>query len=167
MVILWVYLITLFMSKTIDDFQNFFDKDKQKETFLLCKAINKSIQIIQSSFKTENISYNGYLNELQHVILVILNNARDILISEATINPEISINLESTQDGVFIKICDNAGGIKTEVIERIFEPYYTTKHKSQGRGLGLYISKMIIEDSFDGELNAHNSNNGACFIIKI
>lgn len=169
--------LTKYMSKTIDDFKNFFDEDKEKETYLLSDTLAKSIKIIKSTLVAyninietkfdENITLCGYPNELQHVILVILNNAKDVLITKKIQDPKITITTNRTTEHSVLKISDNAGGITSEIIEKIFEPYYTTKHKSQGAGLGLYISKMIIEDSSDGELYVKNNDNGACFTIKL
>ncbi|RLA72049.1 MAG: histidine kinase, partial [Epsilonproteobacteria bacterium] len=119
-----------------------------------------------SGIKTEHSSY-GLPNELQQVFLVILNNAIDILVSKKISNPKITIDIEQVDGCSVIKIKDNAGGMSTEIQEKIFEPYYTTKHKSQGTGLGLYISKIIVEDSLGGTLKVQTNATGACFIIKL
>jgi len=169
--------LTQYMSKTINDFRNFFDENKPQEEFPLSDAVDKSINIIQSSLTShkinlkrnfdESIVLNGYPNELQQVVLVILNNAKDVLISESIKNPQIILKTYATLTDVMIEISDNAGGLKEEIIEKIFEPYYSTKGKSQGTGLGLYISKMIIEDSFLGELYAKSSQEETIFTVKL
>ena len=166
--------LTMYMSKTISDFRNFYDTDKDKESFMLQVCIDEAVSIVSSSLKSNNIelllsgSSNqacyGYPSELKQVIVVLLNNARDVLIlkkvQKAKIVISISVNLT-------IKICDNGGGVDSKIVQRIFEPYFTTKHKSQGTGLGLYIAKLIVEDSLGGKLSVNNSHDGACFNIGL
>ena len=169
--------LTKYMSKTIDDFQSFFKPDKKKETFILQEVLQKSIQIIQGSLVSKNIElntklnqdykYNGFPHELQHVIIIVINNAIDALIDKEIKNPKITIEFQEDSEHYHIFICDNANGINEEIIDKIFEPYFTTKHKSQGTGLGLYVSKMIIEDGMGGELNVKNKNGGVCFNISL
>jgi len=166
---------TKYMSNTIDDFQNFFDNDKKLEEFRLVDIIEKSISIVHTKIGEINIEFNvdknlilsGYPRYLQQVIVVIINNAKDALLSNGVLVPKITIDAIGIDDIYIIQICDNAKGIKEKNINRIFEPYFTTKHKSQGRGLGLYISKMIIEDGMNGELLVANNKYGACFTMKL
>lgn len=169
--------LTTYMSKTIDDFKNFFDKHKQREVFSLKEVIEKSISILKGSLKSHNIEIDidlddefksyGYPSELQQVIVSILNNAKEALISKSVSYPEIYVRVDRIDEYNNIYICDNAGGIDGEIIDKIFEPYFTTKYKSQGTGLGLYISKLIIEESLGGELGVKNVVDGACFHITI
>jgi len=100
-------------------------------------------------------------------LLAILNNAIDALVGNNIQNSKIEINVKRDAGYNYIIICDNGGGIGEEEKEKIFEPYYTTKHKTQGTGLGLYISKVIVEDSLGGYLSVEDSSDGACFIIKL
>jgi signal transduction histidine kinase len=164
-----------FMSKTIDDFRNFFKPDKEKKIFSPKKSIEKSLSLISSSLENNHINIklnfkeekeiDGYENEFSQVILNILSNAKDILIEKQIKNPEISIQIDIFENNSRIQICDNAGGIDLTPIEKIFEPYVSTKHASSGTGIGLYMSKNIIEKSMNGSLNVLNNDKGACFII--
>jgi len=165
------------MSNTIDDFKNFYSQDKKKELFSFSKIIEDSLKIVKNSLHShyidvkveieENYTCIGYPNELQQVIVVILSNAKDILVSRETPDPEILISVKKNSQDYVISICDNAGGIEEENIDKIFEPYFTTKHKTQGTGLGLYMSKMIIEDGLRGVLSVENKERGACFVITL
>ena len=169
--------LTEYMSKTINDFQNFFNPNKKKENFSLRQAIEKSLFIVKGSLASSYIEVvtdidkvfmiDGYENELQQVIVVILNNARDALKSRDIANPKININTKKMDDYYIIEICDNAGGVDSSIIEKIFEPYFTTKHQSRGTGLGLYMSKMIIEDGLKGKLLVENKGKGSCFKILL
>jgi len=169
--------LTQYMSKTINDFQNFFSPDKELEQFSIKNAIDNSLSIVSSSLSSigvrviadVNITFKAiaYKNELQQVIVVILNNAKDAFSQVNTDNKMISIDVKNEKDFYSIYICDNAGGIKEDMVEKVFEPYFTTKHKSQGTGLGLYISKMIIEDGMKGHLSVENKDDGACFKISL
>jgi len=166
---------TKYMSNTIDDFQNFFDNDKKVEKFHIADIIKKSISIVNTKNSNTSIEVSvnknliilGYPRYLQQVIVVIINNAKDALLLNGIKKPTIAIDVIERNSICTIQICDNAKGIEEKNIHRIFEPYFTTKHKSQGRGLGLYISKMIIEDGMNGELLVANNKSGACFTIKI
>ena len=169
--------LTKYMSHTIEDFKNFFDKTKEKSDFNLKEIIDKSLQVLSGRIEDHKISiiwkvtqkykYKGYPSELQQAIIILLNNAIDVIVHKEIKNGEISIDIESLNDEYIITINDNAGGINKSLQEKIFEPYYTTKHKSQGTGLGLYISKLIIEDSLNGCLNMQNNSKGACFFISL
>ena len=169
--------LTEYMSRTIDDFKNFYAQDKYKEEFILQDLVKKSIFIVQGVLDSHDIettlnldeefSYRGYKNELQQVLVVLLNNAKDALVSQNILEPKIEIKCKKFTNHYSIEVCDNAGGVNDEIIERIFEPYFSTKDKKQGVGLGLYISKKIIEDSLNGELSVRNSKRGACFKINL
>ncbi len=172
-----IELVTIYMSQTINDFKSFFDKDKVKDDFNLKDIVNSSLAIIKGSLShnaikqqlslEDDVVLHGYPSELQQVLLVLINNAKDVLVSREIQNPMISITLAKNDDRVEITVCDNAGGIDEDIIEKVFEPYFTTKHKSQGTGLGLYISKMIIEDGASGKLSVENKEDGACFSISL
>lgn len=169
--------ITKYMSNTIDDFKNFFDQNKTKETVIVEDIIKKSIEVLKGRIEIHDIkmkvdyatAYELYThaNELQQVILIIFNNAIDILVTNEISRPQVMVNIEKDKDNIVITICDNAGGIKEKEINKVFEPYYTTKYKAKGTGLGLYISKIIIEDSLLGELKVENTSSGACFHIRL
>jgi len=165
------------MSQTIADFQNFFRPDKKIEEFEIYDTIKHSLSIVEGSLKrsdieivlnsSENIKVYGYKNEFSQVILNLINNAKDALNQNRLIDKRIEIDIKKEDDFVLIDVIDNGGGIKDNIIDKIFEPYFTTKHSSQGTGLGLYMSKMIIEQSMQGFLEAKNHTNGAKFTIKL
>jgi len=169
--------LTIYMSKTITDFRNFYDNDKKKQEFILNEIIKDAMNIVKGTLQyhsinvklnyNENYNCYGYPNELQQVVVVILNNAKDALISSSTLSAEITIMLTKEDGYNIIEISDNAGGIEESIVEKIFEPYFTTKHKSQGTGLGLYIAKVIVEESLNGDLSMHNKSDGAHFKIKL
>jgi signal transduction histidine kinase len=169
--------ITNYMSSTIDDFRDFFHPEKSKETFSLKDAFDNSMLILKGSFKSHHIKIefeidrylevHTFLKELEHVIVIILNNAKEALIHNSIKNPLIKVCGFKKQEHIVIEISDNAKGIKAEHIEKIFDPYFTTKHKSQNTGLGLYMAKMIVEKTLEGVLSVQNRPNGACFCISI
>ena len=166
------------MSTTIDDFRNFFSPTKEKEHFIVSDAIGESIKFVQDSFDDGNVTLinktqeratqmYSYKNELMQVLMILLNNSRDAVISKKVENPEVIVNFIEEEDLLKICIQDNGGGIKEDIIDRIFEPYFTTKFKSDGTGVGLYMSKMIVEDSIGGKLVLENYNNGVLASLTI
>ena len=169
--------LTAYMSQTINDFQNFFKPQGDKEIFSIEKACRDAYHIIESSLKYHNIEIDfnvrqdtnilGYKNEFSQVILNILSNAKDIIIERKIENPKIDVEIKEGDIYSIIKISDNAGGIKEDVLDKIFDPYFTTRHKTQGTGIGLYMAKNIIERSMSGFINVKNINNGALFTIKV
>ena len=169
--------MTTYMSKTIDDFKNFFDPNKQKNRFKIKNAIEKSFDILKGLTNLHHIKViidiekdlecDGHLEELQQVILIILNNAIDALIINKISSPEITFKAYTKETDIIISIEDNALGIKDKHLNMIFEPYFTTKLKTQGTGIGLYMAKMIIESGLEGNLSVKNTLNGSCFTIQI
>src|SRR5574344_1965658 len=169
--------LTSYISQTINDFQNFFIPQKEKEIFSIEKACKDAYNIIDSSLKYHNIEINfnikedtnilGYKNEFSQVILNILSNAKDILIERKIENPKIDIEVKNGDNYSIIKIHDNAGGVKDDILDKIFDPYFTTRHKTQGTGIGLYMAKNIIERNMSGFINVKNIENGALFTIKV
>lgn len=176
---------TQYLSNTIDDFRNFFKPTKEKEIFFLDDTIDKSFVLIGTQLKDNNIKIIknishieifGFENELVQTLLNIFNNARHELIKMDKNKARlIFIDCVTKEKQVFIKVKDNAGGIPDSIISRIFEPYYTTKEKSQGTGIGLYMSQEIISKHFHGKLTVknqsytyeENSYVGAEFIITL
>ncbi len=166
--------ITNYMSNTIEDFRNFFATDKEKEEFKLSEQINSSLNIISSSLKNNDIMLDiivkknptiyGYKNEYTQVLINIINNAKDVLIERKIKNPKIIIMIDETKKDVITSIEDNAGGIKVDPIENIFKPFFTYEKKA-GTGIGLFMSKLIIENNMSGRLWAENKKNGAIFKI--
>jgi len=165
------------MSATIDDFRNFFKVNKVKQNFCINEAIMNTSLLLESSLVHHNIKLNiksdneinhlGYQNELEQVLLNIINNSKDALIEKSTQNPTIAIKLLSNDNVIDIVVSDNAGGIPSSIIEKIFEPYFTTKEQGKGTGIGLYMSKMIIETNMNGILKVKNIKDGACFTIQL
>ncbi len=165
-----------FMSNTIDDFRNFFSSGKSKEKYNISVPIEKTKRLLKGSLKKYNIALNidikddftlnGYPNEIAQALLNIISNAKDILIERQIDNPAINITAYSTKDTNIITIEDNAGGIKTTPIDKIFEPYFSTKHASVGTGIGLYMTKMIIEKNNNAIICVDNTHLGAIFTIK-
>ncbi|MFW3411363.1 ATP-binding protein [Aliarcobacter butzleri] len=169
--------LTSYMSKTISDFKNFFNPNKKKTIFNVEEAIQKANDILKGLMSSHHIQIeiniekdlkiNSYLGELQQVILIIINNAIDAFIHMNIHFPKILINAYTDNESLVIHIEDNALGINSDLLDKIFEPYFTTKHKAQGTGLGLYIAKLVVENSLLGFLSVENKQNGACFTIKI
>ena len=160
-----------FMSQTIDDFRNFFRVDKVKETFGVQKAIEETLSIQEASLVKYNIvtkvtgedfTIHGFRSEFQQVILNIITNAAYELKNAPVEQATIHIILKEHT----ISIIDNAKGIHKEIMDRIFEPYFTTKEQGEGTGIGLYMSKVIIEENMGGTLSAVNlKEGGASFTI--
>ena len=160
----------LFMSKTIDDFRNFFKIDKAKKEFSVLDAITETLSLQSAQFKNCNICVEvkgedqrlySFRGEFQQVILNIINNAKDAILGAKREEGKIDIVLEPKS----ITIEDNGGGIKAEILDRIFEPYFTTKDQGEGTGIGLYMSKMIVEKNMGWRLESCNTENGAKFTI--
>ena len=163
------------LSNTIDDFRNFFSNDKEVISFNVNEAINKALSLVTSKLKNrdiqiikskDEITVLGLKNEFIQVILNIINNAIDAFETLKDSDKYIFINSYKENENLILTIKDNAGGIKEEIINRIFEPYFTTKHKSQGTGIGLYMSLEIIKKHMHGELLVSNKeyiyNNNKC-----
>jgi len=165
------------MSETINDFRNFFQPNKEKEIFYLNRAIESSIRFISDVYgqhkikilhcTNADIEITSYKNELIQVLLNIFNNSKDAIVENRIKNPIVTVTTVQSEKEVIITIQDNAGGIDPDILERIFEPYFTTKFQSHGTGIGLYMSKMIIEKSMGGLLISENRDGGLLTTIKI
>lgn len=167
-----------YMSQTIDDFRHFFEPNSQKESFRVEAYIQSAVNIIQASLTyagielrlmcpKEPIYVMGYPSEFAQVILNLLDNAKDVLIEREVVFPKISIEIKVTDNRVMVMVGDNAGGIPLEIIDAIFDIYFTTKRKKGGSGLGLYMSKLIIERKGMGKLSVKNGEEGAIFSISL
>ncbi len=168
---------TRFLSETIDTFRDFIKERKEFKKVILQERIKRTLHIENATFNhyyinlIDNINYSKpiYVNlivgELTQVLINILNNAKDVLIKNQIANPWIKIDLEHNEGKAIITIEDNAGGIPENILPHIFEPYFTTKHQSQGTGLGLYMSYKIVVENLKGELYVKNSQSGAKFFI--
>ncbi len=164
------------MSNTIDDFTNFFRPNKEKEYFKIAHSINESLSILEQLLKKEMVSVKvdievievfGIANELSQVLINLLKNSIDAFVGNSILIREISIKVKRDGEFASIEFKDNAGGVKVKNLYKIFEPYYTTKHKSQGTGLGLFMSKMICEKGLDGSINVESKKSTTTFTIKI
>ncbi len=168
---------TQYLSQTIDDFRKISSDEKIKTTFCIKVILNEAYNIVQTEYEKYNIKFQiienvdyfyefyGYPRELKQVILNILKNAKDVIVEKNIVNPQVLITLTRKKDNVTIIIHDNAGGIPQAIMDKIFDPYFTTKHESVGTGIGLYMSKKIIMEHFNGTLIVENENEGAKFII--
>lgn len=166
-----------FLTNTIDDFRNFFKPDKHKESTSLLKLVHRTLEIIGKALEINGItvhvdSYTSkeimvYANEVTQVILNILKNAEDVFKERGVDSASIHIAIFDEETTQVITIEDNAGGIPANILPHIFEPYFSTKQEKNGTGLGLYMSKIIIEEHCHGSLTAENTPVGAKFTIKI
>ena len=166
-----------YMSQTIDDFRNFYQPTKEKINFDIKKSIIQSSKIVDSLFERnditlnvtgDNVNINNYENEFAQVIVNILNNASDAkIIKSETIKfkAEVLIDIRKDDNDIIIFISNNCGQVKKEILEKMFEPYFTTKFENQGTGIGLYMAKIIIERNMHGRIEASNNNDGIDFII--
>ena len=161
-----IILTSEHLSNTIEDFKDYFKPDKEKSIFLIEKPIKKTFRLLLSQSNIKKVTFikdihtlkiEGYERELLQVLLNILNNAIDAF-AEDTKNKYIFVSAYEKNQNAIIEIKDNAGGIEKDLLKRIFEPYFTTKHKSQGTGLGLYISQEIISRHMNGKIEAKNTS---------
>lgn len=167
-----------FMSQTIDDFRNFVKPDQRNNPFDINDAVGESLQLLEGMFRAHTIRVDveyctkpligfGSASELKQVMINLLSNARDALVERNVVNPFITIRLFCDDEYGAITIQDNGGGIDEGVIERIFEPYFTTKAEGKGSGIGLYISYSIIRTKMGGTIEASNVEGGTLFTITI
>lgn len=164
------------MSSTIDNFRNFAKSGRIKERFNVIGVVKEAVMLVSAQLTShqimvryveelESFFVDGFAGELKQVILNLLLNARDVLIEKRVEDGEIVVSFLKSGNAIKIAIEDNGGGIDKSIINRVFEPYFTTKDQSTGTGIGLYMSKMIIERSFSGIISVQNGENGASFEI--
>jgi len=164
---------TKHLSETIDDFRNFFRQNKEKHYTSYTELINSVLRIVETSIINKDIeiiqelnstvTFKTYINEVKQVLLNLIKNAEDVLLEREIENPKIFI--ESYEHTLIIR--DNAGGIPEDIIDKIFDPYFSTKEEKTGTGLGLYMSKTIIEEHCGGKLTVYNDKDGAVFKIVL
>jgi len=162
-----------YLSSTIDDFRTFFRPDKKNVRTDFKKIIDKTMSLVNSSLENNKIKLNidvlnlkefmSYENELVQVVLNMMKNSEDVLTQKGIENPEINIVV----DNMILKISDNGGGIPEKILDKIYDPYFSTKLDKEGTGLGLYMSKIIVDEHCGGVLSVKNINNGAMFIIDL
>jgi len=164
------------MSSTIDDFRNFFKTDKKKVKFRVSAEVTRTLLLLDESFSRDRINVEitvkddpyiyGYPNEFSQVLLNILTNAKDEFTKKSIADPRVLITMSGGNERAVVTIGDNAGGIPEEIMEKIFDPYFTTKEPQSGTGVGLFMSKTIIEKNMGGTLSVRNSGAGAEFSME-
>ncbi len=165
------------MSRTIDDFRNFFHPYKEKRIFDINDVVDQSLSFTQAMLKANDVSTSfhrngeiyttGYPNELIQALVNIINNAKDALAQNPKNSKQVKIHSYRRDNRVRIEIMNNGRQITSGNMEKIFDPYYSTKPEGQGTGLGLFIAKTIIEKNMQGKLTAHNTSEGVCFMIEL
>ncbi|MBJ6723119.1 cache domain-containing protein [Geomesophilobacter sediminis] len=166
-----------YMSRTIDDFRNFFRQDKEKRIFNVSSVVTSVLELINANLRChdikvdvqldQNITVEGYRNEYAQVLLNLLANARDVLVERKVKGPRISIFLGADGDRSVLRVTDNAGGVAEEILPRIYDLYFSGKESGTGSGIGLYMSKVIIEQNMGGALSARNVGQGAEFTVLV
>ncbi len=166
----------IYLSETIDDFQTYFQPNKEIEEVEVHELLQRTINFVEPRVKNTQITIEiepfdtlyieTYQNEFVQVLLNILNNAIDVLIFDQVRNPKIKVSVTQIEDEVLIKIQDNARGIHFDDMTKIFDPYFSTKGKN-GTGLGLYMSQMIVQKQFNGNIDVESSGNGTVFRIRV
>ncbi len=165
------------MSRTIDDFRDYFRPDKEKAPFHVGRAVEKTVSLVEAGFRNSYIATEvvmkdepvivGYQNEYSQVLLNILHNARDAFENGEISDPRVSIAIGRENGRSVVRISDNAGGIPEEIMHKIFDPYFTTKGPDKGTGVGLFMAKAIIEKNMGGRLTVRNTGRGAEFTIEV
>jgi signal transduction histidine kinase len=167
----------MFMSQTIDDFRSFFNSDNVKITFQIHRSLAKVMTMVEASLskqgvqffveqQSETVSIEGYFNEFNQVLLNLINNAKDVLQEQAVARPVIRVSIGEENGFAVVKVWDNGGGIPDDIVDQIFDPYFTTKETGKGSGIGLYISQTIMKEHFGGIITVANINGGAQFTVS-
>lgn len=172
-----IELLTQSLSSTINDFRTLYKPDKVMHYAHTIDPVERAIKLIQISLEKNSVhleklyhsdkSIQMHANEIMQVILNLLKNAEDNFIEKNTQTPTISIGIREEEAFMVIDVCDNGGGIETSLMESIFDPYFSTKDDKNGTGLGLYMSKIIVEQHHKGRLDVYNNDEGACFSIQL
>lgn len=165
------------MSDTIDDFREFFLPKKTHQLFNLAKTVAGALILLDATLKDSGIEVLvegdgeltafGLENEYSQVLFNIINNAREAMVDNGTLEPKIRISYVREGDDAVVRVADSGGGIPEAIREKIFDPYFTTKGERSGTGIGLYMSKTIIEKNMNGKIRAYNQNGGAVFEIRV
>jgi signal transduction histidine kinase len=166
-----------FMSHTIDDFKDFYKPNKAKIRLNIKDELLKVISLLENSYAKEDIKIiqefcndcyvDGYQNELGQCFLSLMENSKDAFKELCIPNKKIIVSISSDEKHCTIILKDNAGGIPIEIIDKVFDPYFSTKGDPKGTGLGLYMVKMIIQRHLGGYVNIQNTKEGTEFIIRI
>lgn len=165
-----------YLSETTDDFRNFFNPKRDKELLGITKPIENALHILQTPLENKNIEiikdfqttkeYSLYQNEIMQVVINILRNCEENFTSRQIKNPQITIKTFEDSNYLIISLCDNGGGIENIIMQNIFDPYFSTKDEKNASGLGLYMSKVMVEDHHGGVLCVANKDQGVCFDLK-
>lgn len=168
---------TQHLSKTIDDFRDFFRPDKEIEEVRVKDVLEEAYKIIGKSLEHSAVTYHvshesvqtikTYSRELLQVYINLLKNAKEALVDHREDERKIEVSIRDEDDLVITKVCDNGSGIEEAIIDRVFEPYFSTKDAQTGTGLGLYMSKTIVEKHLHGKIEVKNTQDGVCFIISL
>jgi len=169
--------VVLHLSKTIDHFTTFTAPDKGKSLFKVDQLVSKTISLVEESFREQRIAIyvstrdapqiNGYPNEYAQVLLNIMMNARDAFLERGIIDGRITVCSWEENGRAVVTVTDNAGGIEPGIFSKIFDPYFTTKELGKGSGVGLFMSKTIIEKNMGGRLSARNTDDGVELKIEV
>ncbi len=164
-----------YLSHTIDDFRNFFKPNQERQEVYLSKLIHESLQVIQSSIDSnsievsvecnENLTLYTFRNDLMQILLNLIKNAQDAYVENSICPRPIEIKVYENQNNVIIQVIDQAGGIPEAIMDKIFDPYFSTKDEKNGTGLGLYMTRMIIMDHFGGNILVSSSKGSTEFEI--
>jgi C4-dicarboxylate-specific signal transduction histidine kinase len=166
-----------YMSRTIDTFRDFYQPDLVRERFELYPAVTQAIALVREDLGSHGIPVEtdndadsfvtGYKHEFSQVILSVICNSKEAIMLRKPAEPYVKITCTQNEEMADVTIRDNGGGIPVEVLDKIFDPYFTTKFMSQGRGLGLYMSRMIIEKHMGGRISVSNCDSGVIVTIRI
>jgi len=169
--------LTQYLTNTVNDFRDFYEFKKDKDNVSILSPLKKAVHIIKKSFQEVNIDLkiindkdyivSVFEGEIIQVVLSILQNSKENFIQKDIQNRKIEISIDEDKEHVIVKICDNGKGIKKENLDKIFQPYFTTKEKKNGTGLGLYIVQKIIQEHHNGTIEVNNYNDGVCFNISL
>jgi signal transduction histidine kinase/ABC-type nitrate/sulfonate/bicarbonate transport system substrate-binding protein len=169
--------LTNYMSQTIDDFRNFCTYDEASNAFLLGETVDEIMALLAKHMQKNNIDVvvnipqnlkiKGDASSFKQMLLILTNNAKDALQAGKNKNPQITLQARKENASIVFEVVDNGGGIDAKIEERIFEPYFSTKNKAVGTGLGLYIAKMLVQTKLHGTINAKNQGDKAVFTIVL
>jgi len=167
----------IYMSRTIDNFSALYQPDYDRQLFDLYHTVSETISLVREELESHGITIklvkecdltiNGYKKEFSQVLLNIIHNAKEAIMSRQPAVPFVEIVCSHKGKSALVTIKDNGGGIPSELMDKIFDPYFTTKFQSQGVGMGLYMSKMVIEKHMGGRIYARNSSSGAEVTIEL
>jgi C4-dicarboxylate-specific signal transduction histidine kinase len=166
-----------YLSKTVDDFRNFFKEEKEKSKTTISQIVEGTLHIVEASIANKEIpiekvidcdtEFETFVNGIKQVLLNLIKNSEDTLLEKEIDEPKITIETECNKNHIFIRVKDNGGGVPEEIVDKIFDPYFSTKLNEDGTGLGLYMSKTIVEKHCKGLLSLKNIDSGAIFEIKL